>query len=431
MPISAVARPCAGAAERRAIPAADRGSRPGRCRPEFVDGIVEDLRWLGLDWDGEPLVQSRADAALRRSARAAEGARAWSIPASAPAPTSPPSLTAPHGDAGAAYPGTCRGLPDDPERRATTPHSWRLDSAQGAGAGRPAELDARTTAARSPPTRSDIGDAILARKDAPASYHLACVVDDAASGVTLVVRGDDLRPSTPIQRLLQALLGLPEPTYLHHPLVTHDDGRRLAKRDLAPTLAAMREAGVDGPRARRRPARRQAAPWFRLRPRRRGGAMNDLPDHPARRRHGRDRLRPGPRGHRHGLGQGRHRRAAAELDAQARPVPGASRSSSSSLILIARQRPGLSPTLVKLNKIYTRTGDARRDRAGRRLARRQGPSADGRRSARSTRPIARSASRLLHVDGRGRAAMLGADPERAVRPRRRPRHAGRGVRAVE
>jgi glutamyl-Q tRNA(Asp) synthetase len=72
------------------------------------------------------------------------------------------------------------------------------------------------------------------------------VVDDAASGVNLVVRGADLRPSTPIQRLLQTLLGRPEPRYLHHPLVTHEDGRRLAKRDQAPTLAAMREAGVDG-----------------------------------------------------------------------------------------------------------------------------------------------------------------------------------------
>src|SRR5688500_13966978 len=90
------------------------------------------------------------------------------------------------------------------------------------------------------------GDAILARKDAPSSYHLACVVDDAASGVTLVVRGEDLRPSTPTQRLLQILLGLPEPTYLHHSLVTHGDGRRLAKRDQAPTLKAMRESGVDG-----------------------------------------------------------------------------------------------------------------------------------------------------------------------------------------
>jgi glutamyl-Q tRNA(Asp) synthetase len=93
---------------------------------------------------------------------------------------------------------------------------------------------------------SQIGDAILARKDAPSSYHLACVVDDAQSGVTLVVRGEDLRPSTPVQRLLQRLLGLPEPTYLHHPLVVHHDGRRLAKRDNAPTLAQMRSDGIDG-----------------------------------------------------------------------------------------------------------------------------------------------------------------------------------------
>ena len=93
---------------------------------------------------------------------------------------------------------------------------------------------------------AEIDDVILARKDAPAAYHLACVVDDAASGVDLVVRGADLRSSTPVQRLLQNLLGLPEPAYLHHPLVAHVDGRRLAKRDLAPTLAAMRESGVDG-----------------------------------------------------------------------------------------------------------------------------------------------------------------------------------------
>ena len=100
--------------------------------------------------------------------------------------------------------------------------------------------------ARFESTPGDFGDAILARKDAPSSYHLACVVDDAATGVTMVVRGDDLRPSTPTQRLLQILLGLPEPNYLHHPLVTHDDGRRLAKRDRAPTLEAMRDVGVDG-----------------------------------------------------------------------------------------------------------------------------------------------------------------------------------------
>ena len=122
------------------------------------------------------------------------------------------------------------------------------------------EEDGRTVEA----APDQIGDAILARKDAPASYQLACVVDDAASGVSLVVRGADLRSSTPIQRLLQQLLGLPEPAYFHHPLVTHADGRRLAKRDLAPTLAAMREAGVDGPNLARDLATGLLPSGFRL-----------------------------------------------------------------------------------------------------------------------------------------------------------------------
>jgi glutamyl-Q tRNA(Asp) synthetase len=129
------------------------------------------------------------------------------------------SLTAPHGDAGSGYPGNCRGLPDDPARRENTAHSWRLDAGKAiarAGLPRWTEEDGNSFESR----REDIGDAILARKDAP---------------------------SSPTQRLLQILLGLPEPTYLHHPLVTHDNGRRLAKRDLAPTLEAMRATGIDGP----------------------------------------------------------------------------------------------------------------------------------------------------------------------------------------
>ncbi len=153
------------------------------------------------------------------------------------------ALEAPHG-ATAHYPGTCRALPDDPERRRAMPHCWRVDSVRAlelAGFPSWAEADARFTTGP-----ADFDDVIVARKDAPAAYHLACVVDDAASGVTFVVRGADLRSSTPIQRLLQALLDLPEPDYLHHPLVAHSDGRRLAKRDRAPTLAAMRENGVDG-----------------------------------------------------------------------------------------------------------------------------------------------------------------------------------------
>ena len=217
---------------------------PGRCREEFVDGIMEDLDWLGLPFDGEPLVQSRRTALY---AEALERLKALELvyPCFCTRADIAASLTAPHGDAGAAYPGTCRGLPDDPQRRAETPHSWRLDSAKAlAMAGEPGWRELDGTLQWCPKTA--IGDAVLARKDAPASYHLACVVDDAESGVDLVVRGEDLRPSTPVQRLLQALLDLPEPAYLHHPLVLHEDGRRLAKRDEAPTLAAMRAAGVDG-----------------------------------------------------------------------------------------------------------------------------------------------------------------------------------------
>ena len=218
----------------------------GRCRPEFVAGIEEDLAWLGIEADAPPLFQSRR---TEHYAAALDQLRNDGLvyPCFCTRADIAASLTAPHGDAGSAYPGTCRGLPDDPERRSTTPHSWRLDSAAAlARTGLPAwtEQDGRRFTA----APADIGDAILARKDAPASYHLACVVDDAATGVTLVVRGEDLRPSTPVQRLLQMLLGLPEPAYLHHPLVLHDDGRRLAKRHLAPTLAAMRAVGVGGER---------------------------------------------------------------------------------------------------------------------------------------------------------------------------------------
>jgi glutamyl-Q tRNA(Asp) synthetase len=215
-----------------------------RSRPEFVDGIFEDLRWLGLDWDEPVLVQSQRTPAYAAALEQLKQ-RGLAYACFCTRADIAQSLTAPHGDAATSYPGTCRPLPDDPERRASTPHCWRLHSAKSlAIAGLPSwrEADGQSFTA----VERDIGDAILARKDAPASYHLSCVVDDAASGVTVVVRGADLRASTPIQRLLQALLGLPEPAYVHHPLVAHSDGRRLAKRDRAPTLAAMRDDGVDG-----------------------------------------------------------------------------------------------------------------------------------------------------------------------------------------
>src|SRR5690348_7612458 len=197
-----------------------------RSRPEFVDGIYEDLTWLGLDWAEPVFVQSRRTAAYEQALGKLR-ARGLAYACFCTRADIAQSLTAPHGDAATSYPGTCRGLPDDPSRRATTPHCWRLDSGEAlkiAGLSSWTEDGGRTFTARP----GDIGDAILARKDAPASYHLSCVVDDAESGVTLVVRGVDLRASTPIQRLLQQLLEVSEPVYLHHPLVTHEDGRRLA-----------------------------------------------------------------------------------------------------------------------------------------------------------------------------------------------------------
>ena len=215
-----------------------------RSRPEFVEVIEKDLCWLGLEWDGEPLVQSMRSG-IYADALDKLRAQGLSYPCFCTRSDIAEALNAPHGPAPARYPGTCRGLPDDPARRASEPHSWRLDAAkaiEAVGIPRWTELDGKIVAG----TVGGIDDEILARKDAPASYHLACVVDDAASGVTLVVRGADLRSSTPVQRLLQTLLELPEPAYLHHPLVVHKDGRRLAKRDKAPTLTAMRDSGVDG-----------------------------------------------------------------------------------------------------------------------------------------------------------------------------------------
>lgn len=214
-----------------------------RSRPEFVEGIFEDLRWLALDWDEPILVQSQRSAVYQA---ALDRLRALGLVYACFCTRADiaVALEAPHRPVGAHYPGTCRTLPDDPARRASTPHCWRLDSVKALQlAGFPSWIEGNRRFDTGP---ENFDDVILARKDAPAAYHLACVVDDAGSGVSLVVRGMDLRSSTPIQRLLQVLLALPEPEYLHHPLITHADGRRLAKRDRAPTLAAMRESGVDG-----------------------------------------------------------------------------------------------------------------------------------------------------------------------------------------
>ena len=218
---------------------------PGRSRPEFVDAIHEDLAWLGFEPSGVMTESERLD----RYAGALEELKRRQLvyPCFCTrADIAEAMLNAPHGDPGHHYPGTCRTLALDPARLEEEAHSWRLNVGKALEeiGGFPGWTERDGT--RFEAKEEHLGDAILSRKDAPSSYHLACVLDDADQGVEMVVRGADLRPSTPIQRVLQQLLGLPAPTYFHHRLVTHLDGKRLAKRDHAPTLEAMRSDGIDG-----------------------------------------------------------------------------------------------------------------------------------------------------------------------------------------
>lgn len=222
---------------------------PARSRSEHVAGIIEDLRWLGLTWDDDPVFQSQRlplyAAALARLRAMGLAYPCFCTRAEIAAEVAA-SASAPHGPDGPHYPGTCRSLSDEARARriGVAPHSWRLDATRAIDRTGPLSWwdERRRRVAAMPEIH---GDVVIARKDAPTSYHLAVVIDDAAQGITDVVRGHDLFAATHIHRLLQALLGLPTPRYHHHALLTDAAGRRLAKRDGAPTLAGMRDAGVD------------------------------------------------------------------------------------------------------------------------------------------------------------------------------------------
>jgi glutamyl-Q tRNA(Asp) synthetase len=227
----------------------------GRCREEFVDAIFEDLRWLGLRWEEPVLRQSTRGAAYRialdilekkellypcfctRKDIAEEIARAGE---------------APHGPDGLLYPGTCHGIAKaDCNRRmaAGEAYALRLDAARAASLAGPLSFEElgngpngeHGTIAVQPRL---FGDIVLARKEMPAAYHLAVVVDDAYQGITRVTRGNDLFAATHVQRLLQALLGLPAPAYAHHRLILDAQGRKFSKRDRGMTLREMREHGI-------------------------------------------------------------------------------------------------------------------------------------------------------------------------------------------
>ena len=217
-----------------------------RCRPAFDTAIIADLAWLEIDWDGPVLRQSQR-LAVYAEAVAELRRRGLLYPCFCSRADIAAAVAAPHGPDGPRYTGTCRHLSQDEraEHMAAKAFAWRLDiGAALAQTGRLNWIDAEAGRVAADPLAG--GDIVIARKDLEVSYHLAVVIDDAAQGVTEVVRGIDLFPASHVQRLLQALLGLPETTYYHHPLILAPDGRRLAKRDQDATLASLR-AGGTGP----------------------------------------------------------------------------------------------------------------------------------------------------------------------------------------
>jgi glutamyl-Q tRNA(Asp) synthetase len=215
-----------------------------RCRPEFAAAVLEDVAWLGLDWDGDVRVQS---AHLGQYRAALEGLekRGLLYPCFCSRADIAAAQGAPHEGESPKYPGTCRGLSAAARlaRIASgAPYALRLN-VQAALAGvtdlRFFEEGLGWVAAE--PHR--FGDGVLARRDIPASYHFCVVHDDAVQGITHVTRGEDLREVTHIHVLLQRLLGLPTPVYAFHKLLKDETGKRLAKRDNAATLRSMRAAG--------------------------------------------------------------------------------------------------------------------------------------------------------------------------------------------
>lgn len=214
-----------------------------RSRAEHVEGILTDLEWLGLSWDGQVQYQSanvaRYDQALEQLK--AMGLLYRCVCSRGEIAEALKSKAVQHGPDGPHYPGTCRERSVSEE----TPHSWRLDMAKAIELVDPL----RWTDLVAGEQYADpmlFGDVVLWRKDAPASYHLAATVDDAASGISHVVRGRDLFAYTAIHRLLQQLLELPEPAYWHHSLLLAAGGDKLAKSKSSPALAELRYAGKDG-----------------------------------------------------------------------------------------------------------------------------------------------------------------------------------------
>lgn len=219
-----------------------------RVRPEFEAAIFEDLAWLGLKWE-EPVRRQSDHLEDYRAALSRLEAMGLLYPCFCTRKEIQAEIAsagqAPQGPDGPLYPGLCRGLSgSEREERvaAGMPFALRLDVAKAMQLAGPLTFLERSEGTVT--ARPEIfGDVVLARKETPTSYHLSVVVDDAVQGITLVTRGEDLKPATHLHRLLQALLGLPVPEWHHHRLITDETGRRLAKRDNARSIRSLRESG--------------------------------------------------------------------------------------------------------------------------------------------------------------------------------------------
>ena len=221
---------------------------PTRVRDEFYQQLIEDLQWLGIQWYGEPLRQTSRTVAYQQAfdqlreqelvypcfCTRKEIQAEWAAMGGAP-----------HGPEGPVYPAICQRLPSIEQQQkieSGIPHAWRLDTEKAASMlGKLTFHDLRYGTID---VDFDLlGHVVLARKDIGISYHLAVVVDDAYQEITHVTRGEDLLPYTHVHRMLQELLGLPEPCYHHHPLVLDERGIRLAKRSDSLAISTLRESG--------------------------------------------------------------------------------------------------------------------------------------------------------------------------------------------
>lgn len=213
-----------------------------RCRPQYVDDLMRDLEWLGLTWDEPLLFQSKRDEVYREALARLEQ-RGLVYPCFCTRAEIARAASAPHGlsEEGPRYPGTCARLTvaESAERSRTRTPAYRFRAQPG---------EVRFVDGLQGPYSQDVeavvGDFVVRRNDGVASYQLAVVVDDAATGITHVLRGDDLLSSTPRQLQLYAALGLTAPEFFHVPLVLGEDGKRLAKREGAFALAELRERGL-------------------------------------------------------------------------------------------------------------------------------------------------------------------------------------------